>query len=131
MLRKLAQHQIIRYLFIGGLSFIIEMSVLYTLNHILHASATVSVAISFWVGLIVGYVLQKIIAFQNKEKSRRAIARQLVGYSLLVAWNYGFTLLVVELFQNNLSVVLLRTIVIAITTLWNYAIYKVLFKAAL
>ncbi|HEY8886538.1 MAG TPA: GtrA family protein [Candidatus Microsaccharimonas sp.] len=130
MLRKLAQHQIIRYLFIGGFSYVIEILILFTLNHVLHFSPTISVAISFWVGFVVAYVLQKIVTFQNKEKSRHAIAKQLVGYSLLVLWNYGFTLLVVELFQNNLPVVVLRTIVIAITTIWNYALYKILFKVS-
>ncbi|MDB5179813.1 MAG: putative rane protein [Candidatus Saccharibacteria bacterium] len=129
MIQKLAQHQIIRYLFIGGLSYAIEISVLFSLNQILHIQPTISVAISFWVGFIVAYTLQKIITFQNKEKSRRAIAKQLIGYSLLVLWNYTFTLLVVEFFHNNIPVVILRTMVIIITTLWNYALYKVLFKA--
>jgi len=128
MLQKLAQHQIIRYLFVGGFSFVIEIAILYVLNNVLHLSATVSVAISFWVGFIVAYLLQKIVTFQNKEKTKRAIAKQLVGYTLLVLWNYGFTLLVVHLFQERLPVELLRTIVIAITTVWNYGLYKALFK---
>lgn len=128
MIRKLAQHQIIRYLFVGGFSFFIEITVLYILNHTLHISAAISVTISFWVGFIVAYVLQKLVAFQNKEKSRRAITKQIIGYSLLVLWNYGFTILVVELFHGSVSVVVLRTIVIAITTLWNYVLYKKLFK---
>lgn len=130
MFRKLAQHQIIRYLFIGGLSYVIEISILFTLNRTVHLQPTISVAISFWVGFIVAYILQKIVTFQNKEKSRPVIAKQLVGYSLLVLWNYGFTLLVVELFQNNLPVVALRTAVIIITTIWNYALYKILFKVS-
>jgi putative flippase GtrA len=128
MIHKLAQHQIIRYLFVGGFSFVIEIATLYTLNHVLHLSPTISVAISFWVGFIIAYILQKLVTFQNKEKTRRAVAKQLVGYSLLVLWNYVFTLVVVELFQDVVSVVLLRTIVIAITTIWNYALYRILFK---
>lgn len=128
MIQKLVQHQIVRYLFIGGLSFVIEISVLFALNQLLHVPPTISVAISFWVGFIIAYILQKLVTFQNKEKSKRALAKQLAGYTLLVLWNYGFTLLVVELFQNNISVVVLRTIVIVITTIWNYALYKILFK---
>ena len=128
LLTKLSQHQIIRYLFVGGLSFVIEISVLYILNQLLHIHPTVSVAISFWVGFIVAYVLQKLVTFKNKERTRRAIAKQLIGYSLLVLWNYLFTLAVVELFQDSLSVLLLRAIVIAITTIWNYVLYKKLFR---
>ena len=130
MIQKLAQHQIIRYLFVGGFSFVIEITLLYILNRTFHISAAISVTISFWVGFIVAYVLQKLVAFQNKEKSRRVITIQIIGYSLLVLWNYGFTILVVELFHSSVSVVVLRTIVIAITTVWNYALYKKLFKVA-
>jgi putative flippase GtrA len=128
MIRTLAQHQIIRYLFVGGFSYVIEIAVLYSANHILQLSAAVSVTISFWVGFIVAYILQKIVAFQNKEKSRKAVTKQLIGYGLLVLWNYGFTLIVVELFHTSVSVIVLRTIVIAITTIWNYVLYKKLFK---
>ena len=130
MIQKLAQHQIIRYLFVGGFSFVIEITLLYILSRTFHISAAISVTISFWVGFIVAYVLQKLVAFQNKEKSRRVITIQIIGYSLLVLWNYGFTILVVELFHSSVSVVVLRTIVIAITTVWNYALYKKLFKVA-
>ena len=128
MIRTLAKQQIIRYLFVGGFSFVIEIGVLYSLNQGLHLPATISVTISFWIGFIVAYILQKLVAFQNKEKSRQAITKQIIGYSLLVLWNYSFTLLVVELFHNSISVVVLRTIVIAITTIWNYVLYKKLFK---
>ena len=128
MIRTLAQNQIVRYIFVGGCSFVIEIATLYSLNQLLHVSPTISVAISFWVGFIIAYTLQKIVTFQNKEKSRQAIIKQIIGYSLLVLWNYSFTLLVVELFHNSISVVVLRTIVIAITTIWNYVLYKKLFK---
>ena len=128
MIRTLAQHQVVRYIFVGGFSFVIEIATLYSLNQVLRVSPTISVAISFWVGFIVAYTLQKLVTFQNKEKSRRALTKQLVGYSLLVVWNYSFTLLVVELFHASISVIILRTVVIAITTIWNYFLYKKLFK---
>ena len=128
MIRTLAQHRVVRYIFVGGFSFVIEIATLYSLNQLLRVSPTISVAISFWVGFIVAYTLQKLVTFQNKEKSRRALTKQLIGYSLLVVWNYAFTLLVVELFHASISVIILRTIVIAITTIWNYFLYKKLFK---
>lgn len=128
MIRTLAQHQIVRYIFVGGFSFVIEIATLYSLNQLLHVSPTISVAISFWVGFIIAYTLQKLVTFQNKEKSRKALTKQLIGYSLLVLWNYAFTLLIVELFHASISVIILRTVVIAITTTWNYFLYKKLFK---
>lgn len=128
MIEKLSQHQIFRYLFVGSFVYIIEIITLYSLNYILRLSASISVTISFWVGFSVAYILQKLVAFQNKEKSREVITKQIIAYSFLVLWNYIFTLIVVESFHNNISVIVLRTVVIAITTIWNYILYKKIFK---
>src|SRR5664279_5546562 len=104
------------------------MGVLFGLYDALHLSSFISVAISYWVGFAVSFISQKFIVFSNHDKRRHIIAKQLVGYSLLVAWNYVFTLAVIALFSSSVSVFVLRTGAIAVTLLWNFAIYKRLFK---
>ena len=128
MITTILGSRVARYLLVGGLSYLIEMGCLVGLRNGLGLGATLSVAISFWIGFVVAYILQKFIAFQNHDRSKQVIAKQLVGYSLLVGWNYIFTLVVVGVFEQYASVFLLRTIIIIITTLWNYAIYRLLFK---
>jgi len=128
VIKLLIGNQIIRYLFVGGFSYLVEMGCLFLLHTGLGLNATLAVAISFWVGFIVAYVLQKFVTFKNKDRSRSAVTKQLLGYSLLVGWNYLFTLLVVNLFVQYISVFVLRTLVIITTTAWNYIAYKKLFK---
>ena len=128
MINKLIGNQITRYIFIGGFSYLVEMGCLFGLHDGLKLNATLSVAISFWVGFIVAYVLQKFITFKNTDRSRQAVTNQLLGYSLLVGWNYLFTLIVVGLLDQFVSVFILRTLVVLVTTVWNYVIYKKLFK---
>lgn len=117
-----------RYIIVGSTAYLFEMATLYGLRIGLGFSPLKSVAISFWVGFIVAFLLQKIVTFKNHEKHARAIAKQLAGYSLLVGWNYGFTLVSVRLLSGTLSVFVIRTLVIMIITSWNFVLYRILFK---
>lgn len=127
---KLAKHAIVRYLAVGSVAYLTEMAVLYVLLHNLKLSAVAAVAISFWIGFVVAFVLQKWVTFQNYDKTVRTIAGQLVGYSVLVVWNYLFTLGAVKLFAATTSVFIIRTVVIVIITSWNFVIYGILFKSS-
>jgi putative flippase GtrA len=122
------QSRPLRYLIAGGCAFVIELGSLYLLKHGFHLSDVYAVALSFWIGFLVAFGLQKWFAFENHEKQPHLLVRQLIGYSGLVAWNFGFTLLMVKLLQGTLSVFVSRTIAIVIITSWNYTVYKVLFK---
>ena len=117
-----------RYLIVGASAYLIEMLSLYGLRSGVGLSPLKAIAISFWVGFTVAFILQKLVTFQNYDKRAKVVANQLVRYGLLVAWNYGFTLLVVRLFSHFVSVFIIRTVVILIITSWNFIIYKSLFK---
>lgn len=119
---------LVRYLLVGLSAYIIEMLTLYTFKHGLGYSAVEAVTISFWVGLTFAFVMQKILAFQNYEKRIHIVGFQLLGYSILVLWNYFFTVLMVYLFSKYLGVYAVRTLVIGISTVWNYLVYVKLFK---
>lgn len=119
-----------RYLVVGAVAYLVEMFSLFGLHHGLSFSPIKAVAVSFWVGFIVAFTLQKLVAFQNYDKRARAVAGQLAYYSLLVAWNYMFTLAMVKLFNHLASVFIIRTMVILIITSWNFIIYSALFGGA-
>lgn len=124
------REQFIRYIVVGATSYLIEMGSLYFLHSFLGLSSLVSVAISFWIGFSAAFVLQKWFAFASHDKTTRTITKQLAAYSALAAWNYVFTLGLVALFASLASVFVLRTIAIVIITLWNFAIYRVIFKSS-
>ena len=121
-------NRLFRYIIIGFTSYVIEMSTLYGLHAIIGVSAIWAVGVSFWVGFIVAFILQKLITFRNYDRQVRSIGRQVAGYSLLVAWNYSFTLLMAKLLLRYTSVYVARSLVILIITSWNYIIYQTLFK---
>jgi len=118
--------RIARYLLVGLTAF--EMTALYGLHSMLRLSPVVSVAISFWVGFVIAFAGQKLFTFQDYDRRAHIVATQIIGYSLLVAWNYGITLVAVKQFSSVLSVFAIRSIVIIVVTGWNYIIYRRLFK---
>ena len=129
-LRKLnvIKPQLIRYLLVGITAYVCEMVTLFGLHDGAGLSPVRSVAISFWVGLVIAFILQKLVAFQNYDRRSHILATQVLVYGLLVGWNYAFTLLAVKLLEGSLSVFVIRTLVIVVVTGWNFAIYSHLFK---
>lgn len=127
-LSYLYRSQPVRYVFVGGVSYIAELSVLLILVSVLLLSPEVSVAYSFWVGLIVSFLLQKYITFQSKVSDKKTVSKQSLFYGILVAFNYIFTIVFVGLLTSTLGLVISRTIALLLTVSWNYFIYKNIFK---
>jgi putative flippase GtrA len=112
-----------RYIIIGVSVYLLELIIIVTAQK-LGASGVLAVGISFWVGLIVSFVLQKIVTFKNREMHRQVLVPQIIAFSALVLFNFVFTLLVVRLLCPPLPAVVGRTIALVFTTAWNFYLYK-------
>lgn len=123
-IKRLRDMAIVRYVFVGGLAYVIELSVLFIFSEVAHLSPTVSVGISFWIGLIVAFLLQKVLAFKNTSRQKKTVAFQVITYLILVVFNYSFTLLFVHFTEQIIGLFASRTIALVFTTLWNFVIYK-------
>jgi putative flippase GtrA len=131
ILKRVIANTLFRYVLIGGVSFVIEIAVLYSMVHIFNLSSLIAVAVSFWVGLVISFILQKIIAFQDKDKSSKKLLRQSMIYISLVIINYFFTIVFVAILESTLGLLLARTVALIITTSWNFIIYsKIIFKVS-
>lgn len=112
-----------RYLFIGGSVYIFELAVI-VIAQAWGASAVWAVAISFCLGTLVSFFLQKLVTFSDRRMHHRILIPQLIATALLIAWNLGFSVLVTKLLQDHLPAVATRTLALAITTIWNFYLYK-------
>lgn len=112
-----------RYLIIGGSVFLIEIIIIIVAQSF-GASPTLAVSISFWLGLIISFVLTKLITFDDKRVHHRVLLPQIIAFSLLVLFNFGFTLLVTSWLQDVVSPVVTRTIALGVTTIWNFYLYR-------
>lgn len=119
-----------RYLVIGVSVYLFELLVIVAAQT-LGTSAVVAVGLSFWLGLLVSFGLQKIITFGDKRLHHKVLIPQLIAFGLLVLFNFGFTVLVTGLLSPPLPAVLTRTVALGITTIWNFYLYKTrIFKTA-
>ena len=122
-IQKYSQNTLHRYIVIGGSVYAFEVLVIL-LSQKLGASPVTAVGIGFWVGLIVSFLLTKFVTFSDNRKNTKVVVSQTVAYGALVLFNFLFALLIAKIFENILPAVVSRTISLAITTIWNYFLYK-------
>ena len=65
--------QFFRYIFVGGISAIINIGSLYIFTEIVNLYYLLSNILGFLLGLITNYVLSKILVFTNEEKFNKII----------------------------------------------------------
>lgn len=123
-LKNIFKSQAVRYLVVGGTAYIFEITLLYGLSNIPTIGVALAVTISFWLGLIFSFLIQRFVTFKDTSKSLSRLSRQTVQYALLVFINFAFTLAFVTLSEPFLGLLASRTVAIIVTTLWNYYIYK-------
>ena len=122
-LRKLLQNSGTRYIIVGGSVYVLEIIIIVVAQR-LGASAVVAVGLSFWIGFMVSFALQKLVAFGDKRMHHRILLPQIILTAALVLFNFGFTILLTKLFVHTFPALITRTIAIGITTLWNFYLYK-------
>jgi len=127
-LKRHAERRVVRYIVVGGSAYVFEMASLIAMDRFTNLSSVQLVAVSFWIGLLYAFTAQKLVTFKDKSRDLRVLRNQTGLYILLVGWNYLFTLGVTRLLSDILPVLFIRTLVILIITVWNYQIYKYIFK---
>ena len=119
----LLKRPFIRYLIIGASVYAFELVVIVIAQHN-GASAVLAVGLSFWLGLMVSFFLTKFVTFSDKRMHHKILVPQILAVTVLVLFNFGFTLLVTKLLSRHLPAVATRTIALGITTFWNFYLYK-------
>ena len=70
------------------------------------------------------FILTKFVTFRDKRTHHRVLLPQIIAMSLLVLFNFGFTLLVTQLLAHVVPAVVSRTVALGITTIWNFYLYR-------
>lgn len=112
-----------RYLIVGVSVYLLELVVIVVVEQ-LGGGPVLAVGMSFWIGLVVSFVLQKFVTFQDKRTHHKILIPQVVAAICLVLFNFGFTILVTKLLTDVVPAVISRTLALGVTTLWNFYLYK-------
>ncbi len=120
---QLKQHTLVRYLLVGGTSYVLEISCLLFIYYVLDTNKSVATAIAYLVGFTIAFVLQKTVAFQDYRKELGVLSKQTALYVALNLWNYAFTIAIVSIIDGK-YILLSRTFALILMISWNYLIYK-------
>jgi len=118
--------QFFRYIFVGGLSFVGDASLLWLLEraglHYLTAAA-----FAFAAGIACNYLLSKRLVFRA-EQARGGQAAEIIGYALIGLTGLALTEVLMYLFTGLLSLhfMVSKTVSAAIVLLWNFLARKYL-----
>lgn len=122
-IRSLLHRPGYRYIVVGGSVYLLELAVILVAQA-LGAGAVFAIGLSFWIGLVVSFGLQKLVTFGDKRLHHKVLLPQLLAFSLLVLFNFGFTLLAANILKNVMPAVIIRTLALGTTTIWNFYLYK-------
>lgn len=111
----------VRYLVVGGLSFLFDVGVLWLLHEGLRVPLPVATPAAFLLSFAVTYTLQRTVAFRAAD----GVAPSVIKYALLVAFNTVATTAIVWA-SDALGMPWLvgKVAAVVATTVWNYFAYR-------
>jgi putative flippase GtrA len=124
---KLYRHSFVRYVVIGGTSFVIDFLLLVALHGSVGMNVLVAASISYWTSIIFNFLANRFWTFEATEQS---IMKHVAAYLLLLAANYLFTIAIIALGQQlGIHYTIAKVIAVIIQMAWTYLVYKkVIFK---
>lgn len=123
----LYEHNFVRYLFVGGSTFVIDLSLLVLLHGSLNMDLVVATSIAYWASILYNFTFNRWWTFSASENKK--LHRHLLAYILLLGFNYVFTVAFVKLSSMVINYALAKTLAVMIQVAWTYPTYKyVIFK---
>ena len=118
---SVSRTSVLRYLLIGGSSFVLDFGLLFLLHEALSVPLWLATAVAFLASFAFNYLLQRAFSFTSNSAHGPA----LIKYTLLVLFNTVAISLIVSGFDFlGASWEVGKIIATALTTLWNYFFYR-------
>jgi putative flippase GtrA len=114
--------QFVRYLSVGVLSVVVDVSLLVVLHSVVHLALLIATVIAFWSALVVNYLLNHRWTFGVGGRLGSRVPR----YAVLVGINFAITVAVVGgLTAAGLPYLLAKGIAVAVAGTVNFVGYRV------
>ena len=122
MSKTLYRHHFIRYLLIGGTTFIIDFGLLFSLKTRAHTSLVVATSVGYWISILYNFTMNRWWSFSAAEKNN--LHRHALTYGALLAFNFLFTIIFVGLVSKVMYFGFAKVLAVLIQMSWTYLIYK-------
>lgn len=112
--------RVLRFLISGGLAFTVEYIAFIMLIYVFNIGLAISNVISFCLGLIASFILNKYWVFNDNQKSKK----QPVIYGSLAICNLAISTLVISTAGAVVEPAIVKVVMVISIAIWNYFIYK-------
>jgi len=112
--------QLFRYLWVGGISFIIDYTSLFIFTEYLHINYLISAAIAFILGLTTNYQLSTIWVFNNSRLNNKL--SEFTIFSIIGIIGLGLNEIIIYVCSEflNLYYMISKLISTAVVFFWNF-----------
>lgn len=111
----------VRYLVVGGLSFLFDVGVLWLLHNAFGVPLTIATPVAFLLSFAVTYTLQRTVAFRASD----GITPSVLRYTILVVVNTVATTGIVWASDEiGFPWIVGKVAAVVATTIWNYFAYR-------
>lgn len=118
----LYRHHFVRYLVVGGSTFVMDFGLLFLLHGKARVHLAIATSLAYWISIVYNFLLNRSWTFSARDKSD--LRRHLSTYLVLLGFNYLFTVVFVSLVSHHLNYLLAKAIAVAIQMTWTYFGYK-------
>jgi putative flippase GtrA len=118
----LYRHHFVRYLLVGGTTFILDFGILFILHGKLKVGIAAATSVAYWVSIIYNFVLNRYWTFDSREKE--SLQRHITAYFFLLILNYFFAVTFVSYASNHINYIVAKAIAVLIQMIWTYPVYK-------
>jgi putative flippase GtrA len=118
----LYRHHFVRYLLVGGTTFMLDFGILIGLHGGLGFGIAASTSVAYWISIIYNFTLNRYWTFDAREKE--SLQRHITAYFMLLIVNYLFAVTFVSFASDHINYIYAKAIAVIIQMIWTYPVYK-------
>jgi putative flippase GtrA len=118
----LYRHHFVRYLVVGGSTFVLDFGTLVLLHGKLGFGIAASTSVAYWLSIIYNFILNRYWTFDAREKE--SLQRHITTYFMLLIVNYFFAVTFVSFMSDHINYIYAKAIAVIIQMIWTYPVYK-------
>lgn len=124
------KNSILKFIIVGSIGFVIDVSILYLCIHFLETNLVVSRIISFSIAVIITWLLNRVYTFKMSTPYKKRkhyfmeFFKYLIGSSISISINFGVYMFVISFFSLALKTPILAVAIGSISAMFFSYIFS-------
>lgn len=118
----LYHHRFVKYLFVGGTTFLLDFGILYSLHGVFGFGIAGATSVAYWLSIVYNFSLNRYWTFDAWEKE--SLQHHITAYFFLLVINYFFAVIFVSFMSDYINYLLAKALSVILQMIWTYPAYK-------